>query len=81
MRKGSIFNQRKREEKETIIIENLKSGSIFSDSAHRINCAEVKLVIWVSQVVLVLKAWRYHGEKLRLGTVKGQEKPLAKVQY
>ena len=34
----------------------------------------------VTQVVLVLKAERSHGEQLKLGTVKGQEKPLAKVE-
>jgi hypothetical protein len=34
----------------------------------------------VTQVVLVLKAWRSHGENLRPDTVRGQERPLVKVQ-
>ena len=34
----------------------------------------------ITQVVLVLKAQRDHGEQLRLGTVRGQERPLVKVQ-
>ena len=34
----------------------------------------------VTQVVLVLKAKRGHGEHLRLGTLKGQRKPLVKMQ-
>lgn len=33
-----------------------------------------------SQVVLVLKAWRGHGEKLRLGTARGYGRPLVKVK-
>lgn len=36
--------------------------------------------IRVTQVVLVLKVWREHWGQLRLGTVRDQEKPLAKVQ-
>jgi hypothetical protein len=32
------------------------------------------------QMVLVLKARKGHGEQLRLGTVRGQGKPLGKVQ-
>jgi hypothetical protein len=54
-------------------------------------CAEVAKVVrragsqtWscvrVTQVVLILKAWRGHGEQLRLGTVRGRERSLLKVQ-
>lgn len=32
------------------------------------------------QVVLVLKAWRGHGERLRLATVRGLEKPLVNME-
>lgn len=34
----------------------------------------------MSQVVLILRARRGHGELLRLGTVRAQERPLMKVQ-
>lgn len=34
--------------------------------------------IWaVSQLVLVLKAWRSHEEKARLGAMRSQKRPLA----
>ena len=33
----------------------------------------------VTQVVLVLKTWKCHGEHLRLGTGRDQEKPLVKM--
>lgn len=32
----------------------------------------------VTQMVLVLKVWVGHGEQLRLGTLRGQERPLVK---
>ena len=34
----------------------------------------------VTQVVLASREWRYHGEQLRLGTVRNHERPLVKVQ-
>lgn len=40
-------------------------------------CWQPSLV--VTQVVLVLKACRGHGEQLRLSSVKGRESPLVKV--
>ena len=40
----------------------------------------MSLVLRVTQVVLVLKAWRGHRGKLRLSTVRCQTWPLVKVQ-
>jgi hypothetical protein len=34
----------------------------------------------LTQVELVLKEWEGHGEQLILGTVRGQERPLGKVE-
>lgn len=34
----------------------------------------------VTQMVLALKAWESHGEQLRLGTSRGQERPLVKEE-